>query len=96
MADGCLVGGGGLFGFALTLQEPSRSDLSEIVKGQTGLISLQRPLKYLPCDINEVIHRKAAARPTAPLPQPLLSHLPPVSLLGQGSSVPGKQPLQAP
>ena len=42
--------------------------------GQTGLISLQRPLKFLPWDINEVIHRKTAARhtlhPPPPLPHP--------------------------
>lgn len=41
-------------------------------EGQTRLISLQQPLKFLPWDINEVIHRKAAARHTtrhhAPLP----------------------------
>lgn len=35
-------------------------------EGQTGLISLQWPLKFLPWDINEVIHRKAAARHTNP------------------------------
>lgn len=35
-------------------------------QGQTGLISLQRPLKFLPWDINEVIHRKAAARHASP------------------------------
>lgn len=37
-------------------------------EGQTGLISLQRPLKFLPCDTNEVIHRKAAARHATPPP----------------------------
>lgn len=37
-------------------------------EGQTGLISLQRPLKFLPCDTNEVIHRKAAARHASPPP----------------------------
>lgn len=36
--------------------------------GQTGLISLQQPLKFLPWDINEVIHRKAAAHHTNPPP----------------------------
>lgn len=35
-------------------------------EGQTRLISLQRPLKFLPWDINEVIHRKTAARHTSP------------------------------
>lgn len=37
-------------------------------EGQTGLISLQQPLKFLPCDINEVIHRKAAAHQATPPP----------------------------
>lgn len=39
-------------------------------EGQTGLISLQRPLKFLPWDINEVIHRQAAAHHTTPPPLP--------------------------
>lgn len=43
-------------------------------KGQTGLISLLRPLKFLPWDINEVIHRKAAARHPALLPSPVPAH----------------------
>lgn len=37
-------------------------------QGQTRLISLQWPLKFLPSDINEVIHRKAAALHIPPPP----------------------------
>ncbi|CAB1423796.1 unnamed protein product [Pleuronectes platessa] len=72
-------------------------------EGQTGLISLQRPLKFLPWDINEVIHRKTAARHTTPPYPP--THLnkslqlpipsPPrcsATLPRKGSAVPGKKP----
>lgn len=66
--DGCWGGGGGIiwlwFASAGTEKERPLWDC----EGQTGLISLQRPLKFLPCDINEVIHRKAAARHTTPPP----------------------------
>lgn len=80
-------------------------------EGQTGLISLQRPLKFLPWDINEVIHRKAAARHTTRPPPPphSSSHLnnplqppfpwPPccsATLPRKGSAVPGKKPIQLP
>lgn len=81
-------------------------------EGQTGLISLQRPLKFLPWDINEVIHRKAAARYTKlppPPPAPAIHHLnnplQPPSLAPpcryatpprKGSAVPRKKPTQPP
>lgn len=80
-------------------------------EGQTGLISLRRPLKFLPWDINEVIHRKAAARNASPPPPPApaIHHLdnplqppspkPPcrsATLPRKGSVVPRKKPIQPP
>lgn len=47
-----------------------KEETSQRCQGQTRLISLQWPLKFLPWDINEVIHRKAAAR-HKPAPAPL-------------------------
>lgn len=73
-------------------------------EGQTGLISLQQPLKFLPWDINEVIHRKAAAHHTPPTTlfppqQPTAASLPPcrsATLPRKGSAVPEKKPIQLP
>lgn len=53
-------------------------------KGQTRLISLQRPLRFLFWDINEAIHRKASAHHTniSDPPQPLTLQPPiPLNLL---------------
>jgi len=95
--NGCRVGSGGLLGFELRLQYLERRR-----EGQTGLIRLQRPLKFLLWDINEVIHRKAAARHTNPHhhnPLQPPSPKPPCSsatLPRKGRVVPGEKPVQLP
>lgn len=71
--DVCRVGSGGACSASDWFSMSWKGATSLRCGGQTRLISLQRPLKFLPWDINEVIHRKAAAHHTALPPH---THLP--------------------